>query len=808
MKNKLLIYYFRKIKSNYKRFISLLLMALLGVGFFTGIKATSPLIIQTLDKFLDKHKVYDLELVSNLGFSDNDIKILEEIDDISVYGSYQLDTYAKINKEDYLIRVLNIDNGVNELYLEKGRMPKNDNEIVVDSKLLEVNDVHLGDIIEIADTNLENDKFKIVGSAISPIYYSMDRGNTNIGNGKIDYFIYANKKVISKDYYSYLYILENSLNKEVTNSSKYLDKIDDLRKKVENKSKFLSTDRLKELGLDRDFVNVKINERTDNSSYKDIIDASSSIKQIGNVFPLVFYVIAVFISLITVMRMTQEDRLENGTMKALGYNTFQIVIKYLLFSFSATIIGSIIGIIIGCSLIPNVIWNIYQLLFRIPYFKSNINILYATIGTIIALICVCGSSVLSCINNLREVPASLMRPKAPKNGKRVLLERINFIWKRLSFSKKITIRNIFRYKSRVLATIIGISGCSALILAGFGLRDAVSDIVVYQYNKVFHYDRMIALNSNYSKAEITDYFSKLKDIKDYEEIRLEDVEVGYAGRLCDVKLISTDDYKRLDKVISLYKSNSSKKVVPKNGEIVVSEKLKVTLGIKKGDFLVIYDHNNKKHKLKVADIIENYVDIYVYINEDTYENIFGKLNYNTYLINYKENISKKESNKLDEKIINNKNVLGLFNTEEMVDLVNKTMKSLDSVVVILILAAAMLSFIVLYNLSNINISERQREIATLKVLGFYNKEVDDYITKENILLTLIGIIIGLILGKYLSNYLIFTCEPENVMFVRNVKFLSYIYSIIITVLFTIIVNIITHFSLKKIKMIESLKNVE
>lgn len=825
MNRKLLLHSLRKIKDNSKRFISLLFMAFLGVGFFVGIKATSPDMTKSLDKYFDKHNVYDIEVVSNLGLTDTDIDSIEKIDGVKdVVGSYMKDDYLTVDTKEYVVRILSIGNELNKLYVKRGKLPESEKEIVVDSKLLRDNNLELGDFIDVGGTNNNSSSFKIVGEVISPLYFSMDRGMTNVGNGQVKYYVYVNDAVISGDYYTQMYLKVDGTDDLITGDNLYKEKVDKVKKKILKMKSELESRRFDEVYGDAikaaekmgmlnkkdEFPKTKItvNLRDDNQAYKDVVDASENIEKLGNVFPLVFYVIAILISLITMMRMVEEDRLENGTMKALGYRTFEVLIKYLLFSSIATVIGGVIGVFVGCKLIPQIIWNIYQLMFTVPYFVCEVNLKYTLIGLGIALVCICGSAIITCIKNLDNVPATLMRPKTPKNGRRVLLEGILFIWNRFNFSQKITVRNIFRYKSRVLATIVGITSCTALILAGFGLRDAIRDIVSYQYERVFHYDRMLVSRSSLMGEKITDTLEEKKEIDSFIPCLMSDTKIKYNGVTDNVTLVVSDDYEALDEVISLFDiDNYRNKIYPRDDEVAISEKTRSVFGVDVGDYLTIYN-DNESHKVKVSSVVENYVGQYIYLTNNTYEKLFGEYFENTFLLKLNRDINKKDINELDESLLDMQEVAALVNVNETIDLVRRTMNSLNSVVVVLIVAAALLAFVVLYNLSNINISEREREIATLKVLGFYNDEVDDYITKENVILTIIGIAFGLILGKYLSNFIIATCEPDTVMFVRSISLFSYLISALITIVFTVIVNVITHFSLLKINMIESLKNVE
>ena len=508
------------------------------------------------------------------------------------------------------------------------------------------------------------------------------------------------------------------------------------------------------------------------------------------------------------MRMIEEDRTENGTLKSLGYNNFEITLKYIIYSLLATIIGSISGVFIGSYLIPYVIWNIYKKLFFIPKFIYLINSSTNALGLLICTLCICGTAIFVCIHNLKEKPANLMRPKNPKSGKKIFIEKINFIWKKINFSEKITIRNIFRYKARVFTTIFGIAGCTALILAGFGLKDSIKEVDNYQFNNIFKYDKTLIINENKDYNLIKNYITNDNDINKFIEVNTQTITVEYNNKEQDVTLVTPNNFKELKNIIYLSNIDDGKEIEePPYNTCIISEKTSKLLNIKIGDTLTIINNENNKKEIKVSYITKNYINQYIYITKDTYNNIFNNYNINSFLVDLKE-INNEEKESFDTKYITEGYVSAIVNNEDIKNSINDMLSSIDSIVAILIIAATALAFVVLYNLSNINISERKREIATLKVLGFYPKEVDKYINSETFILTIIGIIIGLIFGSYLSHFIISTCEPDYIMFDRNVFVISYIYSILITTTFTIIVNIVTHFNLKKINMIESLKNVE
>ena len=821
MKNKLLKHIFKKIKDNNKRFLSLFCMAFLGVGFFTGIQSCGPDMLKTLDNYYDENNVYDIEIISNLGLTNNDIEELKKINDVKeVIGTYTKDTYLELDNKEFVLRIIGLNNNINKVYLSDGKLPSNNSEIVVDKLLLEENNLKINDTITIM-----NEKKKIVGTVISPIYFSTERPTTTLGNGKVNYYAYANEEVVKEEAFTNIYITVKQAKKMVTNSDEYLDTISKVIDSVENMKEERQDVRYSELygekileanqyGIQLDesnFIKPKwyIFDRNDNDSYKDLVIASDNLNKLGNVFPIIFFCVAILVSLISMMRMIEEDRTENGTLKSLGFNNFHITSKYIVFSLLATITGGILGILIGSVLIPYVIWNIYKKLFFIPKFIYESNNLFNFIGLLICVFCICGTAIFICIKNLKNVPANLMRPKSPKRGKKILLEYIPFIWKRLNFSNKITVRNIFRYKSRVITTLFGIAGCTALILAGFGLKDSLKDVTNYQFEHIFNYEKIVMLKENTNYDVVKQEIKNEKSIRKIVETNIDNITVGYKGNTEEVTMIVANNNEELRDVVTLdsVKDKDNTNLIPSDNSVIISEKTATLLNIDLGDKLILFDDENNKYELIVEHIIKNYINQYLYINKNTYENTFKNYKINSFLIDF-DNLNEHDSNQFDEKYISKNEITSIVNNEDIKENINSMLGSIDSIVAILIIAAALLAFVVLYNLSNINISERKREIATLKVLGFYHNEVDRYITRENVLLTIIGIAIGLLFGSYLSHFIISTCEPDYIMFIRHVDILSYVISALMTIFFTIIVNIVTHYNLKKINMIESLKNVE
>ena len=819
MKTKLLKHIFMKIKDNYKRFLSLICMAFLGVGFYAGIQSSSPDMLKTLDNFYDENNVYDISVISNVGLTEDDLLKLSKIKNVELAINIQeKDTYLEIEENNYVVKLIEYNSQMNNVYIKEGRLPKNNNEVSVDNALLENNNLKLGDYITI-----DGKKYSIVGNVISPLYFSAERPNSNLGSGKVDYYIYVYNGSLDLEAYSNIYITVKGAKKYLTNSDSYKKLINNVKKDIdlikdkqqdirydELYSDIIETSEMYDISIDESkFIKPKwyIYDRLDNTSYKELINASDNLKKIGNIFPIIFFAISVLVSLISMMRMIEEDRVENGTLKSLGYNSFHITLKYVIYSLLATTIGSSVGAIFGSYIIPSVIWNIYKKIFFIPKFIYLLKSDYNALGLWICILCICGTSVIVCIKNLREVPANLMRPKAPKSGKKILLERINFIWKKLKFSDKITIRNIFRYKSRVITTVLGIAGCTSLILAGFGLKDSIKDVTDFQFNNIIKYDKMLMTNESINQIDIEKELLNDDKVENYTNVNTQNIKVLFNDEEQEVTMITPDDFNSISKSISLIdlKTNNVIDNISDNS-CIISEKTAKLLDIDVGDKISLLDNDNNKYDIKVSYIIKNYINQYIYINKNTYNNLFKDYKINSILISLKD--EDKNSKEFDKKYISNGYALTIVDNDDIKSSMNDMLGSIDSIVAILIIAAASLAFVVLYNLSNINISERKREIATLKVLGFYPSEVDKYINRETVLLTILGIGIGLLFGSYLSHFIISTCEPDYIMFDRHVYTLSYFYSLFITVIFTIIVTIVTHFNLKKINMVTSLKNVE
>ena len=552
-------------------------------------------------------------------------------------------------------------------------------------------------------------------------------------------------------------------------------------------------------------------DRYSNAGYSSFIQDTQSIANIGQVFPIVFFIVAVLISLTSMTRMVEEQRTQIGTLKALGYNKLQIASKYIIYASLACIIGSVLGMAVGFPLLPKIIWEMYSIMYDIEEIKISFNALYGIGGFLLISLCIIGATLYAVLRELNNMPATLMRPKAPKKGKRVILEKIPFIWKRLSFSRKVTVRNIFRYKKRFLMTIIGILGCTALMLTGFGIKDSITAIMPNQFEKVFEYDMQVTLKSELTDEQLQTCKQNLEGKDEVEKVIETYMTSGTAKNNDneeDVQIVIPKNESDLEGIINLNDLETGERTNLKENEICITDKLAQLLGVKAGDTITIKDSDNQEKQIKISNVVENYIMHYVYMSKSTYENLYGNSYKTNVLLTKNQDMTEEQEETLAADIINQNEVASISRMSIMMNTYDETLKSMNYVVVILIVSAGLLAFVVLYNLSNVNISERIRELATIKVLGFYDKEVYDYVARETTILTIIGIALGLIGGYFLCHFIMGTCEINMLRFSKAIKPISYVYSALLTILFTIIVNIVTYFALKKIDMIESLKSVE
>ena len=555
-----------------------------------------------------------------------------------------------------------------------------------------------------------------------------------------------------------------------------------------------------------------IYDRSNLPDYTGYGENADRMRAIGEVFPAIFFLVAALISLTTMTRMVEEQRTQIGTLKALGYEKHSIAGKYLGYALLATVSGSVVGILFGEKVFPYIIINAYGIMYQhmhdivIPY-----NLGYGLGAAAAALASTLLATILSCYKELREQAAELMRPPTPKQGQRVLLERVTFIWKRLNFSWKASIRNLVRYKKRLFMTIFGIGGCMALMLVGFGLKDSIFAIVDIQYGEIQLYDGNIILTDDATDEEKNNILTELdKDsaMTGSTEGLLTQISVGNGDEWHDVYLDVPKDVEEFSEFVVLQDRVTNEKYELDDSGAVLTEKMAKELDVKPGDTITIRDEDRGDLKVEISAVCENYMGHYLYMTPAYYEKVYGETpDYNSIFYKTADRITE-EAERIGEEALAMPGTLSISYTTDLREQVDNMLGALDEVIVVLIISAGMLAFVVLYNLNNINITERQRELATLKVLGFYNGEVAMYVYRENIVLTILGAIFGIILGKILHGFIIVTVEIESVMFGRNIDLSSFVYGFLLTLLFSLLVNGAMYFKLKKINMVESLKSVE
>lgn len=564
-------------------------------------------------------------------------------------------------------------------------------------------------------------------------------------------------------------------------------------------------------------VEWMIQDRDDQPGYTGYGQTADRMAAFAQVFPIFFFLVAALVCLTTMTRMVEEERTQLGTLKALGYSSGSIAAKYLIYAISASLIGSVIGLLLGFYIFPKAIFAAYGIMYELPPCVIRFKWSYAVIGTIISLFATTAASFLACRKELRENPARLMRPKAPKKGKRILLEKIGFIWSRLNFTSKVTARNLFRNKKRFITTLIGVAGCTALLLTGFGLGDSISAIMDNQFAEggVCNYDVQIVLSDRYSltdgRPEVMDNIENRSEIKKSMMTQMEVID-GTSDRTEDVleiNLLVPENSASLSEFVKLQNRQTGENVTLGDDGVIITEKFANQTKTEVGDNITIITADGKEVSVPVSGIVENYTFHYVYMSPALYEKTFGSepsFNYVTAILN--DNVDAAQKETLATELMKVTGIDAVAYTTQIIDTFEQIISSLNLVVGIFILAAGALSFVVLYNLSNINLNERVREVATIKVLGFRDNEVSTYIVRENIILTIIGTVLGLILGIFLHSYVVTVAEVDVVMFGRSIEPLSFVFAAILSLVFAAIVNFIMHFKLKKVNMVESLKAVE
>ena len=547
--------------------------------------------------------------------------------------------------------------------------------------------------------------------------------------------------------------------------------------------------------------------RDTNIGYACYESDSNIVAAIANVFPVFFFLVAALICMTTMNRMVEEQRTQIGVLKALGYGNAAIMGKYLFYAGSAAAAGAMAGCIVGTWLFPKVIWMGDGIMYSMGDIQYLFDIPMALLSLAAALFCSMGAAYLSCRHELLGVPANLIRPKAPKNGKRIFLERIPFIWGRLKFLHKVSIRNIIRYKKRFFMMILGISGCTALLLTGFGVKDSVTNVADMQYDEIQIFDIGITFSDKLEEADMGELSGRMGDkLKGIAYLCEESVDIEFGGKIKSIYMDIPENEDEISAFLDLHTPEGVSTPYPAKGEAVLTEKVAEGLGIKIGDRITLYDNDRNSINVKISALCENFVSNYIYLNKETYKEQTGREpEYKSAYVVVSEDVDVHGAAAM---ISDMDSVLAVSVTADMRERIVSMMESMDYIVLLIIFCAGSLAFIVLYNLTNINITERLREIATIKVLGFYAKETADYVFRENLVLTAMGALAGLLLGKWLHWFVMYNIKVDMISFKTIVEPISYVWSLFLTFVFAMLVNGIMFFKLEKINMAESLKSIE
>lgn len=834
--NRFLLYnLIREVKKNTPRFLSIFAISALGCAFFAGIRAASPDMIEAGDRLFERDNLSDLTVMSSQGLTEDDINAMRAMPQVEmVQPELSMDAMMTTqNGEEQNVHLISLpikepeerpvgfnlpsydidteaQTLVNVPELTSGRFPLTDKEVALDDQLLTTLQLSLGDYVTFR-TDSGSVELRVVGGVFSPKYVGIfERGNSTIGNGSSDGFAYAGGNALGKlgsklpiaALLQTTYTQAEVVLKKPEGISSFSQEYDDLVAEA--------SDAIEAYGETVD-GSWYVDDRSANAGYSDYRDNTERIAAVGDVFPLIFFIVAALVSLTTMTRMVEEQRIEMGTLKALGYNTFTIACKYMLYAGVACVSGGMIGCVIGFKLFPGVILSAYSIMYRIPDIQMPFrpDIAWASILSILA--CTGLATLAASGMSLKEVPATLMRPKAPKAGKRVILERIPFLWKRFNFTWKVTVRNILRYKKRFFMSIVGIAGSCSLLVTGFGVKKSIFGIVDLQFNDIWQMDiqaytyeplpreemeNLLETNPAYAQATSVMYCNDTICDAQSEEQRTGNVHV-----------LAVRDNAELQGKIQLREMDGAPLTLGDDGAII-TYKLAEIFDLEPGDTFSVIS-GGQSYEVTISAIAESYVHHYVYMSEAYYQKVFDKtLEYNGFMLNLAEGLTEADRNQVMEDLLKESR---MYTVQELISLyedMNNTLGVLNYVTLVLIVGSALLTFVVMLNLTNINLGERKRELATLRVLGFYDKEMYQYIFRENNTLAVVGAAVGLAFGKVMHTFVIRTCEVDLVMFVRDAGTASYCYSFLLTVVFSMLVNLMMRKKVRSIDMVESLKSAE
>ncbi|WP_424321140.1 FtsX-like permease family protein [Lacticaseibacillus chiayiensis] len=848
----------RNIRDSLGRFIAIVIIIMLGVLLFVGVKATGPALKDSLNTTVKADHLADSQLLATTGVTNAQVKAAQSVS--GTQAEAVKFKYAIGGKASDVVALYGYRKNatINRLQLTSGHLPTRNNEIVLDS-IAKKGGYKLGQHYTFArSSGLKQRTYTITGFVDSPAYIEdTSRGSANIGDGTVRYFAYIPDQQMNMPVASQLNIRFPSLQNRDTFSSSYKDAVavkmkqvkrrvkaqaqEDLQAMIEAKIVQAATKRataqaaaagmpasdaattakaaiqkqqptFKKQAVTRAHKQLATSltwqNRNDLPGFGDYGGSADRIAAIANVFPVFFFLVAALITFTTVSRMVEEARSQIGTFKALGYGKWAIARNYLAYAALAGLFGGIIGVFAGNFSIPRIVLSLYKN--YIPL-KQIVTLQWPLIALSIglALIVTLGAAIIVVRNELTEKPASLMRPRAPKSAKRILLERITPLWSRLSFNQKVSYRNLFRYKSRLIMTILGIAGGTALILTGFGIRDSITATGTLQYNDVVHYQAIVRLADGKSSAAARIILKKSNAFRSAGSVSSAVTKLSANGhQISDVNLFAPASGTTFEPYISLRSTKTNQKLTLPRSGVVITSKVAKSLKVGTGDHLKITTTDGKKHSFKIKGIAKNYVGHFAYLANAGYRQLTGKQTKpNAMLVRLKPQTTK-QNDVLAKRLLDHHAIVEISFTTTAKKTLHNMSGMLDPIVLIFILLSAVLSFVVLYNLNNINVSERIRELSTIKVLGFFDREVTMYISRESIVQTIVGILFGYGLGNLLTAYILQQAETADVVFPLTISFTGYLTATLLMIGFTAIVTWLTHRRLQRVDMVEALKSNE
>ncbi|NLW89308.1 MAG: ABC transporter permease [Clostridiaceae bacterium] len=833
----------RAVTGSVGRFLSIFAIVAIGCGLFAGVRSTGDEMRATTDRYFDQTGLSDAQIFSPLGFTETDAERFSGIEGVEYFmpvvsvtvASEHGDEMRNLRVQTYLAG--DAHDRMNRPQLVEGRLPESASECVVEHRSIRDGSYAIGEKIHVLIESdsyesmfLRQKEFVVVGSVDSPLYLSFSWSAISIGSKEPRYNIFTNVDAFNPGRYNSLHFIFEGTAETFCYSPAYDDIVSSGTRELELKTQAWVVDRYREYRENKegafseipeklitDFFESEIEPyfiltRDDVQGYTLFENDTQRVDGLARIFPVLFYLVSALVCLTTMTRMVEEERTQIGIQKALGYSTAAISVKYIAYALSAGLLGGLFGITVGFQIFPRVIYRPYLIMYRLPPIRPEFRFEHAWPALVFAVLAIVLATIFAIIKTLRSRPAQLMRPIPPLIGRSVPLEKIGFLWRSISFFHKVTVRNLFRYEKRLIMTILGIAGCTSLILTGFGLKNAVNDIIDKQFTQILTHDYRIYTKQSLAQNDEEGIVLMLADIKGISEVCpvfAQTVRMGDGDENnMEVSLLVPSNPDLFRRFYNLRERESRAPISLPSDQVVISEKAAILLGIQKGDSVLIQPEGKEAFESTVYAIAENYVEHYLYMSPEYASRRLGGMGEYNVLLAQTEDMSNAERERLASEILEQDSFSALLSYSKVKEHMHEIFKNLDALIYVLIGSAFALALIVLYNLTNINVRERIREIATLKVLGFYDSEVSSYVFRENAVLTLLGAAPGLLIGMFMHSSVTLSGEVDMIMFGRDIHPSSFFFAYLITCAFSMVIHGIMHFYLKRIRMVESLKSVE